>query len=272
MPANASEQPLAPELDAVANAAEEQLRALAGENPLEAAPLAQVSLDAATAAIASGHPIVIIAQAEQRGQKHARTALSRELLARVERAARRRRETEDDLHQAIARATRLGLAQRDIATAAQIAHGTVRAILTRANGNAATAPAEPDGTPFTESRPPIVHCLPDACRRLLSASSQPSDTGLACLLGRVRSSSAKIARRQADTRNPRPPALEDGQQDLAPVPAPALHGDVVRERADSLPEAGSAQRATAPIPPMTNRTPRQTANRPENPTIPEVNS
>jgi hypothetical protein len=58
-----------------------------------------------------------------------------------------RREAEHDLHQAIARATRLGLAQRDIATAAQIAHGTVRAILTRANGDTATAPAEPDGTP-----------------------------------------------------------------------------------------------------------------------------
>ena len=79
--------------------------------------------------------------------KHARTALSRELLARVERAARRRREAEHDLHQAIARATRLGLAQRNIATAAQIAHATVRAILTRANGDTATALAEPDATP-----------------------------------------------------------------------------------------------------------------------------
>jgi hypothetical protein len=147
MPAHASEQPLAPELDAVAAAAEQQLRALASENPLEAGPLAQALADTATAAIASGHPIATVAQAEQRGQPHARTALSRELLARVERAARRRREAEHDLHQAIARATRLGLAQRNIATAAQIAHATVRAILTRANGDTATAPAEPDATP-----------------------------------------------------------------------------------------------------------------------------
>jgi hypothetical protein len=158
MPAHASEQPLAPELDAVAAAAEQQLRTLAGENPLDADPLAQALADAATAAIASGHPIATVAGAEQRGQHHARTALSRELLARVERAARRRREAEHDLHQAIARATRLGLAQRDIATAAQIAHGTVRAILTRANSDTATAPGEPDGTPppnhATDSPPP----------------------------------------------------------------------------------------------------------------------
>jgi hypothetical protein len=151
MPAHASEQPLAPELDAVTAAAEQQLRALAGENPLDAGPLAQALADAATAAIAAGRPIAIVAQAEQRGQQHARTALSRELLARVERAARRRREAEHDLHQAIARATRLGLAQRDIATAAQIAHGTVRAILTRTSRATATAPAEPD------SRPPPGH-------------------------------------------------------------------------------------------------------------------
>ena len=108
MPAHASEQPLAPELDAVAAAAEQQLRTLAGENPLQAEPLIQALADAATAAIASGHPIATVADAEQRGQQHARTALSRELLTRVQRAARRRREAEHDLHQAIARAARLG--------------------------------------------------------------------------------------------------------------------------------------------------------------------
>jgi hypothetical protein len=158
MPAHASEQALASELDAVAAAADQQLRTLAGENPLQAGPLAQALADAATAAIASGHPIAAVAHAEQRGQQHARTALSRELLTRVERAARRRREAEHDLHQAIARATRLGLAQRDIATAAQIAHATVRAILTRANGDTATPPAKPDAAPppsdATDSPPP----------------------------------------------------------------------------------------------------------------------
>ena len=57
-----------------------------------------------------------------------------------------RREAEHDLHQAIARAARLGLAHRDIATAAQVAHGTIRAILTRANGDTAPAPPEPEET------------------------------------------------------------------------------------------------------------------------------
>ena len=158
MPAHTSEPPLAPELDAVAAAAEQQLRTLAGENALDAGPLALALADAATAAIASGHPIAAVAHAEQRGQQQARTALSRELLARVQRAARRRREAEHDLHQAIAHAAPLGLAQRDIATAAQIAHGTVRAILTRANGDTATAPTKPDATPppshATDSPPP----------------------------------------------------------------------------------------------------------------------
>jgi len=57
-----------------------------------------------------------------------------------------RREAEHDLRQAIARAARLGLAHREIATAAEVAHGTIRAILTRANGDTAPAAAEPDAT------------------------------------------------------------------------------------------------------------------------------
>ena len=35
---------------------------------------------------------------------------------------------------------------RDIATSAQVAHGTIRAILTSANGETAPAPPEPEGT------------------------------------------------------------------------------------------------------------------------------
>ena len=151
MHAHAPEQRFAPELEAVIVAAEQQLRALAGENPLDAGPLAQALADAATAAIASGHPIAAIAQAEQRGQQQARTALSRELLARVERSARRRREAEHDLHQAIARAARLGLPQRDIASAAQLAHGTIRAVLTRSNDETQPVQSEHDGTPIGES-------------------------------------------------------------------------------------------------------------------------
>jgi len=146
MSADAAEHALAPELEAVATAAERQLRTLASEEPANGDHLGQALADAATAAIASGHPIAAVADAEQRGQQRARAALSRELLTRVERAARRRREAEHDLHQAIARAARLGLAHRDIATAAHVAHGTIRAILTRANGDTAPAPPEPEET------------------------------------------------------------------------------------------------------------------------------
>jgi biotin synthase-related radical SAM superfamily protein len=147
MSADAAEQPLAPELEAVATAAERQLRTLASEEPANGDHLGQALADAATAAIASGHPIAAVADTEQRGQQRARAALSRELLTRVERSARRRREAEHNLHQAIARAARLGLAHRDIATAAQVAHGTIRAILTRANGDTTPAPPEPEETP-----------------------------------------------------------------------------------------------------------------------------
>jgi hypothetical protein len=77
---HAEEPPSAPELDAVAVAAEQQLRALASEDPLDAGPLAEALAHAATAAIASGQPIA-----------------------------------EYDLHQAVARTARLGLPQREIA-------------------------------------------------------------------------------------------------------------------------------------------------------------
>lgn len=148
---HAPEQPFAPELEAVIVAAEQQLRALAGENPLDSGALAQALADAATAAIASGYPIATIAQAEQRGQQQARTGLSRELLARVERSARRRREAEHDLHQAIVRAGRLGLPQRDIASAAQLAHGTIRAALTRSNDETPLVQPAHDSTPMGET-------------------------------------------------------------------------------------------------------------------------
>ena len=148
---HAEEPPSAPELDAVVAAAEQQLRALASEDPLDAGPLAEALADAATAAIASGQPIADIARAEQRGQQQARTALSRDLLARVERAARRRRDAEHDLHQAIARTARLGLPQREIAAAARLAPGTIRAIVARADDHGGMLQSQDNGTPISES-------------------------------------------------------------------------------------------------------------------------
>jgi len=147
----AEEPPSAPELDAVVAAAEQRLRALASEDPLDAGPLAEALADAATAAIASGQPIADIARAEQRGQQQARTALSRDLLARVERAARRRRDAEHDLHQAIARTARLGLPQREIAAAARLAPGTIRAIVANADDHGGMLESQDNGTPISES-------------------------------------------------------------------------------------------------------------------------
>ncbi len=146
MPADATTQPLVPQLEAIAAAAEQQLRGLANEGPANASDLGQALADAATAAIASGHPTAAVADAEQCGQHRARAALSRELLNRVERTARRRREAEHDLHQEIARAARLGLTHRDIGAAAQVAHGTIRAILARASDNTTPAPPDPEKT------------------------------------------------------------------------------------------------------------------------------
>jgi DNA-directed RNA polymerase specialized sigma24 family protein len=146
VPADPSRQPLVPPLEAIAAAAERQLRALAIEEPTNASDHGQALAQAATTAIASGHPIAAVADAEQRGQHRARAALSRDLLNRVERAARRRREAERDLHEAIARAARLGLTHRDIGAAAQVAHGTIRAILARASDNTTPAPPDPEKT------------------------------------------------------------------------------------------------------------------------------
>jgi hypothetical protein len=115
VPADTTTQPLVPQLEAIAAAAERQLRALASEEPTNTSDLGQALAEAATAPIASGHPIAAVADAEQRGQHRARSALSRELLNRVERAA-------------------------------QVAHGTIRATLARASGNIAPAPPDLEKT------------------------------------------------------------------------------------------------------------------------------
>ena len=116
--------------------------------------------EAASAAIAAGAALSAIADAERTGQLRARRALSPDVLRHVTRAAKRKREADSGIReadsgireadsgireadseyeQAIARAGRIGLSHRDIATAAEFSHGTVRAILARSsaslNGN-----------------------------------------------------------------------------------------------------------------------------------------
>jgi DNA-binding NarL/FixJ family response regulator len=130
--------------------------------------------EAASAAIAAGAALSAIADAERTGQLRARRALSPDVLRHVTSAAKRKREADSGIReadsgireadsgireadsgireadsgireadseyeQAIARAGRIGLSHRDIATAAEVSHGTVRAILARSsaslNGN-----------------------------------------------------------------------------------------------------------------------------------------
>lgn len=66
-----------------------------------------------------------------------------DLRRRVERAAGRRRAAEHEYEQAVGRACRVGLAHRDVAAAAQVAHGTVRAIVARTNPVSAAESRQP---------------------------------------------------------------------------------------------------------------------------------
>jgi DNA-binding NarL/FixJ family response regulator len=135
-PHQVSEQPLAPELEAIAIAAADRLRAPANGNTDDDELRRRVA-DAASAAIAAGVPLGAIAAVEQVGQARARHELGSDVLRQVERAARRKREADSEYEQAVVRAARLGLAHREIATAGGVAHGTVRAIIARTDTPAA---------------------------------------------------------------------------------------------------------------------------------------
>jgi DNA-binding NarL/FixJ family response regulator len=73
--------------------------------------------------------------------------LSADVLRQLLRAAKRKRDADDEYEQAVSRAGRVGLSQREIAHAAEVSHGTVRAILTRAGASAnGAAPPSPNGS------------------------------------------------------------------------------------------------------------------------------
>jgi DNA-binding NarL/FixJ family response regulator len=134
--AHALDDALSPELEAIAAAAHDRLQAHAGQD-LSAQEATQRRV--AEAASAAGAALSVIADAERTGQLRARRALSTDVLRHVTRAAKRKREADSEYEQAIARAGRIGLSHREIATAAEVSHGTVRAILARSstslNGN-----------------------------------------------------------------------------------------------------------------------------------------
>jgi hypothetical protein len=122
---------LSGEPEQIATAAAERLRALAAGDLEREVELQRRVGEAASRGIATGLSLAAIANAEQLGEARAREELGPQLLRRVERAGRRKREAELEYEEAIVRAGRVGLVHRDVAAAAQVAHGTVRAIIAR---------------------------------------------------------------------------------------------------------------------------------------------
>jgi DNA-binding NarL/FixJ family response regulator len=124
------------ELLAVAEAAGSRLRAETDQDADGARAAADDLVRAASTAMAAGHALTDIARAEARGKETVRQALRGDALKLVERTGERAREMRREHHQAIARATRLGLPMREIAHAAGVTHGTIRAINSRLAGDA----------------------------------------------------------------------------------------------------------------------------------------
>ena len=134
-----------PELATVSQAAGERLRAEADEDFPAIDRASQDLVNAATAAMGAGYSLTEIARAETSGKDEVRLALSGDALRRVERTGRQAREAQLEHHRSIARGMRLGLSTREIAAAADVTHGTIRAITNRlaASGSGA-APASED--------------------------------------------------------------------------------------------------------------------------------
>jgi hypothetical protein len=118
-------------LVAVANAAGERLRAETDDDTAGATTAADSLMHAATAAMGAGYSLRDIAAAEARGQDAVRNELRADALRGVDRTGRQVRDAEKAHHDAIGRATRLGLSTREIAHAAGVTHGTIRAITQR---------------------------------------------------------------------------------------------------------------------------------------------
>ena len=139
---------LSPELQAIADAAHDRLHAQTGQ---DLSAIDQTARRVAEAAIATGARLSAIADAEREGELRARQELSADVLRHVTRAAKRKREADTEYEQAITRAGRLGLSHREIPAAAQVSHGSVRAMVARAtsgaNNRRADEPQPLDGEP-----------------------------------------------------------------------------------------------------------------------------
>jgi DNA-binding NarL/FixJ family response regulator len=139
MSEQASDPALEGELLEVANAAGARLRAETDQDDEGAHAAKDALMRAASAAMAAGHALTEIARAEARGKEMVRHSLRADALKLVQRTGNRAREVQAEHYRAIARATRLGLPMREVAHAAGVTHGTIRAINNRLAGHEAGA-------------------------------------------------------------------------------------------------------------------------------------
>lgn len=145
-PGQTGEPPLEGELVAVAEAAGAHLRAETDQDAGAARAAGDALMQAAATAMGAGRSLTEIARAEARGKETIRYSLRSDALKLVERTGHRVRDTQAEHYQAIARATRLGLPMREIAQAAGVTHGTIRAINNRlANQASGREDQRPEG-------------------------------------------------------------------------------------------------------------------------------
>lgn len=144
------------ELVTVAEAAGARLRAETDQDADASRGAAEALVSAASAAMAAGHSLTAIASAEAHGKETVRQALRGDALKLVGSTGEQARAMRAEHYQAIARATRLGLAMREIAQAAGVAHGTIRAINNRlASGSSPDLEIDPseEGHPDDAAEP-----------------------------------------------------------------------------------------------------------------------
>jgi DNA-binding NarL/FixJ family response regulator len=150
-----------PDLAAIVKAAEEGLRASVNDDAAAAEAARRALVAAAGRALAAGRPLREIAAAEQRGQSAARDALRAHSLKLVERSARRVRDAQTEHERAVVQATKLGLSTRDVAAAAGVTHGTIRAISLRATENASDQISDKGGAANQDLDNKDTHQVPD---------------------------------------------------------------------------------------------------------------
>jgi hypothetical protein len=165
MPAHTTTQDiLAPELEALATAAANRLQGAVTETDHKP-ELHHAVVHAASAAIAAGLPLSAVADAERIGHQRARDQLRPDVLRQITRAARRKRDTELEYEQAVIRGVRLGLGHRELAGAPHVSHGTVRAIIARAEtstGEATAALERGHTNAVSDEQTPLMPEQPDA--------------------------------------------------------------------------------------------------------------